>query len=125
MNWSVKHHINWVDEHKFGISHFGMHPNILRHVNTGIRFDVFHLRCAITRRLIGNLQGFILGTTPDLIDQFTSILSDIWSTYNVLLFNMNKSFQSFKVDELLDFIRNTKKITDWLKKSFVETINLQ
>ena len=41
INWSVKHHMDWVDEHNFGISHFGMHPNILRRDN--IRFDVFHL----------------------------------------------------------------------------------
>ena len=38
---------------------------------------------------------------------------------------MNKSFQSFKGDELLDFIRNTKQITDFKKKSFVETPNLK
>ena len=112
--YSVTKHMDWVDEKNFGISHFGVHPNILR--RDSLRFDVFHLRCAITRRMMSNLQGFILGTTPELIEKFNTIISGIWSTYNVLLFNMNKSFQSFKGDELLDFIRNTKQITN-LKKN--------
>ena len=91
--WTVKLHMDWVDEKNFGISHFGIHPNTLR--RDRLRFDVFHLRCAITRRMMAYLQGFILGTTPDLIEEFNAIISDIWSTYNVLLFNMDKTFQAF------------------------------
>ena len=121
--WTVKLHMVWVDEKNYGISHFGIHPNTLR--RDRLRFDVFHLRCAITRRMMAYLQGFILGTTPDLIEEFNAIISDIWSTYNVLLFNMNKTFQAFQGEELLLFIKTIPKITKWLNKSFVETPNLK
>ena len=49
-SWTVKQHMDWVDKENFGISHFGLSPDLLRCDN--IRFDVFHLRCAVTRRLM-------------------------------------------------------------------------
>ena len=107
--------MDWVDVENDGISHFGLHPNLLP--RDTLCFDIFHLRCAVTRRLLTYLQKFILGTTPALIDEFADILLKFWSEYSVLLFNMNKTFQAFKGDELLAFIINTKTIVEWLKKS--------
>ena len=48
-----KNHMDWIDEHNFGVSHLGLHPSLLRRDN--IRFDNLHLRCSVTRRLMGNL----------------------------------------------------------------------
>ena len=48
--YSVKDHMDWIDVNNIRISHFGIDPNLLR--RNDIRFDVFHLRCAITRRLM-------------------------------------------------------------------------
>ena len=46
-------HKDWVDVSNVGVSHFGLHPDLLP--RDSLRFDVFHLRCAITRRLMSNL----------------------------------------------------------------------
>ena len=53
---SKKKHMDWVDENNFGISHFGLHPDLLRRDN--MRFDVFHCRSSITRMMMGNLRKF-------------------------------------------------------------------
>ena len=118
--YTVKKHMDWIDVENDGISHFGLHPNLLP--RDTLRFDIFHLRCAITRRLLSYLQRFVLGTTPALIDEFSDILLKFWSEYSVLLFNMNKTFQSFKGDELLSFIINTKTIVEWFKKFLSQQI---
>ena len=57
-NYSRGVHRNWADEFNEGITHFGLHYSLLPTSN--IRFDVFHLRCAITRRLMSYLRFFIL-----------------------------------------------------------------
>ena len=58
-------HMDWVDVENKGVSHFGLHPDVLPREN--IRFDVFHLRCAITRRLMTNLRKFLMIHSVDLI----------------------------------------------------------
>eukprot|EP00957_Ditylum_brightwellii_P044693 3388756-Ditylum_brightwellii.AAC.1 len=52
--YTSKMHMNWADMCKYGISHFGMHPTLL--LPSNICFDVFHLRSAMTRKLLGCLQ---------------------------------------------------------------------
>ena len=59
-------HMDWLDEYNQGISHFGIHPNLLRRDH--LRLDVFHMRCAITRRLMTYLRVFVLGTSTELIE---------------------------------------------------------
>ena len=98
--------MDWADIKNEGITHFGIFPDYFR--RDMIRFDVFHLRCAITRRLMKHLRKFLLRTTPELIEEFSTILSSFWTDYNVLLWNMNKPFAILKGPELLVFIRNTK-----------------
>ena len=56
-----------------------------------------------------------------MIDEFSDQLLKFWSDYSVLLFNMNKTFQSLKGDELLAFIVNTKPIVEWVKKNYANT----
>ena len=113
-----KDHMDWIDKENIGISHFGLHPNLLpRHL---IRFDVFHLRCAITRRIMSNLRKFLYGSNMDIevSERFSDILSVFWSDYNVLLWNLNKKFQSLTGSELLAFVKNVSKIVIFLTKEF-------
>ena len=56
--YDAKHHNDWIDEKNSGISHFGIHPDCLR--NDHICFDVFHMTCTITKRLMCCLREFIL-----------------------------------------------------------------
>ena len=46
--------MDFVDKKNSGVSHFGLQSNDLP--RDSIWFDVFHLRCAIMRRLMATLQ---------------------------------------------------------------------
>ena len=48
-------HLDWIDEKNVGVSHFGIHPTLLPLSN--IRFDTFHMKCSITRKLMTLLCG--------------------------------------------------------------------
>ena len=91
--YTVKKHMDWIDENNFGISHFGLHPSLLRRDN--IRFDIFHLWCSITRRLMGNLQKFVLKQSTELMQCFSNLLLNFWTDYHLLCWNLEKQFTSF------------------------------
>ena len=61
-------HSDWVAEKNKGYSHFGVHPELLP--RNGLRFDTFHLKCAITRKLMTFLHEFILNQNESLIEEF-------------------------------------------------------
>ena len=116
-NYSIKKHMDWIDVHNFGISHFGLHPDEMP--ISCIRFDVFHIRCAITRRLMTYLQKFLLETTTDVNAKFSTLLLKFWSEYNVLIWNMNLPFTSFVGLELLNFVKNSDLVVSFLKKKLL------
>ena len=49
-------HREWVADNNDGVSNFGLHPSLLP--RSSIRPDVFHLGCAIGKRLITYLRSF-------------------------------------------------------------------
>jgi len=104
-SWSMKNHVDWIDENNVGISHFVFHPNELR--RDSLRFDVFHLRCSITRRLMVYLRKFMIKQTTEVMCQFSELLLTFWPEYNVLLWNISKPFASLTGSELLSFIKHT------------------
>ena len=55
--YSRKTHRKWCDIDNFGITHFGVHPTDLSREH--IRFDVFHMRSAITRKLLNRFRSFM------------------------------------------------------------------
>ena len=113
-----KKHMDWVDYYNQGISHLGINPTILP--RSSIRFDVFHLRGGVTQRLMSNLRKFLMGSTMEieLAEKFSDVLCGFWSEYNVLLWNLNMNFQRLVGSELLLFIKNTDKITSFLKNEY-------
>ena len=114
-----RHHRDWVDEHNFGISHYGFHPHKLP--RNMLRFDVLHLRCSITRRLMSSLRKFMLTQSIELLMQFSDLLATFWIPRNVLVWNLNLGFQSMNGKELLAFINNTGLIVEFLQEKFVKT----
>ena len=70
---------------------------------------------------MSNLRKFLYGSNMDIevSERFSDILSVFWSDYNVLLWNLNKKFQSLTGSELLAFIQNIPKIVTFLKKTFL------
>ena len=117
--YNIKKHMDWIDEENYGISHFGIHPDQLR--RDKIRFDVFHLRCAITRRLMDYLRKFIIKQSEELKKEFSDMLLTFLTSYNVLVWNYNWTFSSYLGHELLNFIENAETIKDFLITNFVKT----
>ena len=118
----MKDHLDWIDEHNFGVSHFGFHPNDLpRHL---LRFDVFHCRCAVTRRMMSTLKNFILKQSTAMIDSFCNVLHKFWGEFHVTTWKEAKYFSSFQGSELLLFIKNTNLIINFLNDNFQNTATL-
>ena len=118
--YDAKDHNDWIDEKNSGISHFGIHPDYLR--NDHIRFDVFHMTCAITKRLMCCLREFILKQSCDIMDMFNSnIIGSFWGAYNVQVWKLNKGFSSFIGSEVKAFINNIPKIVSFLKNKLLTT----
>ena len=112
-------HKSWIDEHNQGVSHFGIHPDLLP--RTEIRFDVFHLKCSITKRIMSYLRTFMLNQSNDIGNQFcSSILAKFWNPFHLFVWRTNKAFSSFQGNELALFVANASCIQDFLEKKLVQ-----
>ena len=116
--YSCKHHLDWVDIYNEGVSHFGIHPTLFP--RTEIRFDTFHLKCSITRRLMGTLRKVVLEQSSSFQDQFSlSVLGKFWNSFHLFVWNTGKPFSSFNGNELTLFVVNTAVITEFLREKLV------
>jgi hypothetical protein len=109
-------HMKWCDEHNLGVSHFGLPPEIFCRSN--IRFDIFHLRGSISRRLMMYLRKFIMMQSEELMTSFSTILEEIWREYLVDIWNLNKPLTSFKGADILVFIKNIPRMVEFLRTNF-------
>ena len=121
--WEKKEHMDWIDNKNNGISHFGIYPKYL--LPSRIRFDVFHLRCAVTRRMMVYTRTFIQRGPARLVSSFSDLLLTFMTEYNVLLWNMKKPFSKLKGNELLSFINGTEVIVKWLRSKYANTDELK
>ena len=118
-----KEHMDWIDNKNDDISYFGIHPKYL--LPSRIQFDVFHLRCAVTRRLMVYMHKFFLCRPVSLIFYFSDLLLTFMSEYDVLSWNMKKPFSKLKGKELLRFINGTEAIVQWLQCKYADTDELK
>jgi hypothetical protein len=109
-------HMQWCDELNFGISHFGLDPKIFDRRNT--RFDIFHLRGSITRRLMQYLRQFIMLQSEAMMNSFSALLETFWRPYLVEIWNLNKPFTSYKGMDILEFIRHIPDVIEFLSDNF-------
>ena len=120
----MEDHFNWADEKNLGITHFGVDPNQLR--RDQIRLDTFHLKCAVTRVLMRELQKFMLDQSYKHIQQFkVKVLSKFWNQFHLFVFANNKPFASFQGNELARFIVNIPGINEFLIATFDESLYLK
>ena len=116
--------MQWCDEFNLGISHFGLPPQIFNRHNT--RFDIFHQRGSITRRLMMYLRRFIMLQSEEVMSSFSTLLDTFWRPYLVEIWNLNKPLASYKGMEILEFIRHIPDVIDFLSENFegMETIEI-
>ena len=115
--YTLKKHLDWIDSSNHGVSHFGLHPDLLP--RDGIRFDTFHMKCAITRKLMGYLRKFLLNQSTDVIDDFLKVvLKKFWKDFHLFVWKNKKDFSSFVGNELALFVGNTKRVVQFLSDKF-------
>ena len=120
--YGCKEHLNWVDKKNKGCSHFGVHP--LNLPREDLRFDTFHLKCAITRRLMAYLRNFIMKQTLVIVKDFNTLLKSFYNDYHLYIWNNNKNFASFLGNEIALFVGNTEAILFFLDKNMIATPEL-
>ena len=117
--YNYKQHTDCVDEFNEGVSHFGVHPELLP--RNEIRFDTFHLKCSITKKLMSWLRNFLLNSSTSARTNFSiHILSKFWNQYHLFVWRTNKAFSSFQGNELALFIANISSIKNYLVQNFVQ-----
>ena len=123
-SYTVKDHNSWVDEKNEGCSHFGIHPDLLP--RDGIRFDTFHLKCAVTRRLMTYLRRFILNQSDKLIEDFSSkVLRTFWNDYHIYVWKNKKNFASFLGNEIALFVAHSEKIRTFMEENLILNDNIK
>ena len=97
--YSKKEHLDWADKKNYGCTHFGIDPVLLP--RSSLRFDTFHLKCSITRRLMSYLRLFLLDQAPSISEGYCSaVLSKFWNKYHIWVWQNKKNFSSFMGNEL-------------------------
>ena len=119
-NYDVKLHRDWCDQQNHGVTHFGISPALLP-VST-VRFDVFHLKCAITRMVMNHVRTLILKHSTATVKAFTdNVLSSFWSNFHVYCWNNKLKFSKFQGNDLALFIVNINKVTRFLSEKLANT----
>ena len=119
LQYTMEMHKNWIDEKNYGISHFGIHPDKLCRDN--IRFDIFHMKSAITKKIMAYLRVFMLSQSDESVDKFSKLLLRFWGEYHEWVWSNNKPFSSFQGNELAAFRKNIPIIVNFLSGEFVDS----
>ena len=105
-----KKHRKWASTNNKGIMHFGIHPDKLP--TSEIRPDVFHMCSGIVKRLMTALRSMLTNSNGKTKRKFYNKLREFWEDGHVLLWRLNKSFNSFIGCELQQFSAHAR----WLGK---------
>ena len=117
-------HRSWCDEHNFGVTHFGLEPDLFP--ISHIRFDIFHCKCAIIRRMMTTVRELLMNLSHELRDDFTNnVLKTFWSDFYVFCWNNKLNFSSFKGNELVLFVVHAPKVQTFLEEKLVPTAQVR
>ena len=112
-NWNEDLHRAYADKNLKGCTHFGFDPNDLRY--SWIRFDVFHLRAAMTRKLCDYLRTFMFKQCVEVQIPFYDMILRFWGEFKVSCWMLDRPLAIFKGAELLVFIQNIPQIQAYLR----------
>lgn len=71
--------MKWCSEENNGFSHFGMDPKLLK--LTLARYDIFHLRCGMVRKLLGGFMKYGKKFSGETVAVFKKYFSDMWNSF--------------------------------------------
>ena len=92
--YTDKKHHDWCDEHNYGITHYGIHSEDLP--RDSIEFDIFHMKCYITRSTMNYTHNFVLSQSTEFIDSFKTHLRTFWGDYHLFVWSNNTLLRLFK-----------------------------
>jgi len=125
-------HRDWADEENWGVTHFGITPNALP--LDSMRFDVFHMSCAILRKVMYAVRDCVNSMSTELKMEFTDdVLRTFFGAFHLYCWNCNFSFSRLQGKELFRFLDNIGLVTTFLTnrmgesrrvKTLVEALNL-
>lgn len=121
--YTDKKHMDWCDEHNYGITHYPIHPDELP--RDCIAFDMFHMKCAITRSSMNYTRDFVLSQSTEFIDLFKTHLRRFWGEYHLFVWNSNKPFASFHGNELAMWVKNIPATIALIRSHFDDTEHLK
>ena len=85
-------------------------------------FDVFHLICQITRKLIKTLRRYIsLHELSAFIELCNNVLCNEWSDFAISIFASNKALSIYRGKHISSFIKMIPDICGYMKETFAET----
>ena len=118
--YDTSQHKDWCDESNCGVTHFGIHPDLLP-IST-IRFEMFHCSCAVIRNIMNYTRKLMLKQSTDLRTLFTtSVLSTFWAKFHVYCWNNKLNISSFKGNKLFRFVSNARIISQFIDDEMIPT----
>ena len=122
--WTVESHKDWCDSKNFGITHFGIDPTSLP--ISSLRFDVFHLSCAVIRRMMSTIRNFMLKQSSTKNADFTDkILRTFLTDYLIYCWNNKLKFSVYKGNDLFTFLCHEEVISNFFNEEMMETPEMQ
>ena len=123
-SYDESHHKDWCDSSNDGVTHFGVHPDSLP--ISSIRFDMFHLSAAITRRIMNYMRNLMLKQSSQIKKEFTnSVLLQFWPEFHVYCWNNKLNFSKFQGRELSLFISNITRVKQFINDKLVQTHEIE
>ena len=121
-NYTHKQHMTWCNKHNYGITHFVTHPDELP--CDSIVFDMFGMKCAITRSAVNYTKDFVLLQSTEFIDLFKTHLWIFWNEY-LFVWSSNNPFASFHGNELTMLVKNIPATIALIYSHFDDTDHLK
>ena len=83
---------------------------------------MFHLRGAITKRLMTYMQKYIIGRSLHKRNKLEEeVFKTFWNSYNIDVWKLEANFNSFIGSEIKAFIDYIPAIVIFMKKEFTKT----
>ena len=97
------------------MTHFGVKPE--QFPIDSIRFDTFHLTCAILRKVMNEVRDQVNSMSQDLKSDFTDdVLRTFFRNFHLYCWNCNFSFNRLQGNELFKFLENIELVASFMEK---------
>ena len=108
-------HREWCDEHNIGITHFGVNPDKLQ--IELLRYDEFHLRSAMTRKLLSYFRDVIDVYDYETLQNFFSYFDNLWGKYFSSQSILNKPLTRLQGKHCVSFIMDIDNFIEMITTS--------